>query len=26
MIVGHMLMQWLYNRREDATARPAKSS
>lgn len=26
MIVGHMLMQWLYNRREDATARLAKSS
>ena len=26
MIVGHMLMQWLYNRREDVTARLAKSS
>ena len=25
-IVGHMLMQWLYKRREDVTARPAKAS
>jgi D-sedoheptulose 7-phosphate isomerase len=26
MIVGHMLMQWLYNRRDEATARLAKAS
>ena len=25
-IVGHMLMQWLYKRREDVTARPVKAS
>ena len=26
MVVGHMLMQWLYKRKDDATARQAKSS